>query len=369
MRKKVFINYDMPTSFGENAKLKDKEESSLSCMLRERYEVVISDTPDYVFADAYPSSMQREYDDDNVIYVQIIGEAVAPNFTLFDYAVGFDALAFGDRYIQAAHLLYSLDRLKEKAAESDTQSAKRGFCSFIVSNADAQDRIRFYHALSAYKSVASGGRYLNTIGRPVADKLMFLKQYKFNIAFENCLYPGYTTEKIYDAFTAGSIPIYWGNPDISDYGVNPEAFINCHDYDSFDQVVAKVREIDENPELYMRMHSAAPVHATIEQQHIEKLKHFLFSIFDQPKEQARRRSNGVAYKYYLWHSQTKAMAQALHAARDDAWYKFGRYSKKRKAFVIIKTVAHKLRLSWLLKPFAAAGRKTYNWLTAWKKRK
>ncbi len=48
---------------------------------------------------------------------------------------------------------------------------------------------------------------------------------------------------------AGNVPIYWGCPQIAEY-VNPKRFINCHDFDSFDEVMEKVKEIDNDPALY-----------------------------------------------------------------------------------------------------------------------
>lgn len=69
-----------------------------------------------------------------------------------------------------------------------------------------------FEALKKYKKVNSGGRYLNNIGRAVVDKIQFESRHKFSICFENSSYPGYTTEKIIEAFAAKTIPIYWGNP-------------------------------------------------------------------------------------------------------------------------------------------------------------
>lgn len=53
--------------------------------------------------------------------------------------------------------------------------------------------------------------------RPIEDKIALLNEYKFSICFENCVFPGYITEKIFDCFFAGCIPIYYGAPDITDY--------------------------------------------------------------------------------------------------------------------------------------------------------
>ena len=60
---------------------------------------------------------------------------------------------------------------------------KRKFCSFVVSNADAKPiRQHFFEKLSDYKKVDSGGRFMNNVGGPVADKIDFHRQHKFVIA-------------------------------------------------------------------------------------------------------------------------------------------------------------------------------------------
>jgi alpha(1,3/1,4) fucosyltransferase len=57
------------------------------------------------------------------------------------------------------------------------------------------------------------------------DKTKILGQYKFAICFENCEVPGWISEKIYDCFAAGCIPVYLGAPDIYSY-VPAECFID-----------------------------------------------------------------------------------------------------------------------------------------------
>ena len=64
------------------------------------------------------------------------------------------------------------------------------------------------------------------------DKLIeTYKKYRFVIAMENCVQPGYVTEKILNAFAAGSIPIYHGATEISEL-FNPKAFINLSNFNS-----------------------------------------------------------------------------------------------------------------------------------------
>ena len=48
---------------------------------------------------------------------------------------------------------------------------------------------------------------------------------------------------------ANSIPIYWGNPEISKE-FNTKSFINFHDYNTIDDVINKIIELDNNDKLY-----------------------------------------------------------------------------------------------------------------------
>lgn len=46
------------------------------------------------------------------------------------------------------------------------------------------------------------------------DKVQVIKNYKFCVCYENSTIPGYITEKIFDVFRSGTVPIYWGPQDI-----------------------------------------------------------------------------------------------------------------------------------------------------------
>lgn len=53
---------------------------------------------------------------------------------------------------------------------------------------------------------------------PIEKKVDCLKYYKFCFAYENVKdIPGYITEKIFDCFQAGTVPIYWGASNILDH--------------------------------------------------------------------------------------------------------------------------------------------------------
>src|SRR5262249_24492210 len=50
----------------------------------------------------------------------------------------------------------------------------------------------------------------------IPSKSQTLGQYTFALCFENMILKGWITEKIFDCFFAGTIPIYWGAPEIGE---------------------------------------------------------------------------------------------------------------------------------------------------------
>lgn len=76
------------------------------------------------------------------------------------------------------------------------------------------------------------------------DKFKTLKDYKFTLCFENSVFPGYVTEKIFDAIFAGSVPIYYGAPDIKKY-IPADAFIDFRDFKDYDALYSYISSMDE----------------------------------------------------------------------------------------------------------------------------
>ena len=113
--------------------------------------------------------------------------------------------------------------------------------------------------MNSYKPVASGGPLFNNIGYilpggedAVYEKQQFLNNYKFNLCFENASYPGYATEKLYEALCARTIPIYWGSPTIT-MDFNHKAFLNWHDYKNDKEFLEAIKRVDTDNSLYMDM--------------------------------------------------------------------------------------------------------------------
>jgi hypothetical protein len=78
----------------------------------------------------------------------------------------------------------------------------------------------------------------------IPSKLEVLEQYKFNICFENTKQPGYITEKIFDCFATGTIPIYYGATNIDEYIPNT-CYIDYRQFTSVGDMVSYIEAISE----------------------------------------------------------------------------------------------------------------------------
>jgi len=79
-------------------------------------------------------------------------------------------------------------------------------------------RHRIAHALGDGVDIFGGvlGPRIGDDGSPWPDKSAALVSYMFHIAVENDRYETYYSEKLTDCFATGTLPIYWGAPDIGD---------------------------------------------------------------------------------------------------------------------------------------------------------
>lgn len=295
--KKIKINF---ADFWDDL---DVNHNYFTNLLKQHYEVEISSKPDYLFCSVFGSN-HLKYDCVKIFYT---GENLCPDFNLVDYALGFHQITFDDRYLRfPLYIMYeeACEKAQKKHLFSDDYYlSKKGFCNYVISNSISDSaRDQMIQVLSSYKELASGGKYRNNVGGPVPDKIAFEKNYRFTMCFENTSAIGYTTEKIMEAFAGDTIPIYWGNPEIAKE-FNPHAFINCHDFSSFEEVLKEVKRIDSDDRLFLEM-IKAPIftEASYTSNYLKEdyLLNFLKHIFDQPTADAIRRNQiylGARYEH------------------------------------------------------------------------
>jgi hypothetical protein len=106
-------------------------------------------------------------------------------------------------------------------------------CSFISGRADRSGRGDYLKALARHMEVHQFGKRGN---RTIPDdqgkstKLQTLARYRFTFAFENAIAPDYVTEKFYDPLLAGSVPVYLGAPNISEFAPVDGCYINAAEF-------------------------------------------------------------------------------------------------------------------------------------------
>ena len=230
-------------------------------ILSSRYDIEINNNdPDFLlFGDDNFGNNNQQYSKDNCVKLFYTGENRRPENFDCDYAISFDHNFEPWHYRLPLYVIYmwALEHIHNTKYDynyifSTEVKEKTNFCSFVVSNDKCTERNKFFQKLHAIKHVDSAGKLYNNINASLegeAAKIEFLSSRKFNICFEPYSHPGYVTEKILHAFYAGTVPIYWGSETISS-DFNPKAFINVHDFDSFDDAIDHIMSVDSNDKLY-----------------------------------------------------------------------------------------------------------------------
>ena len=291
----------------------DKTANLLTDILKERYEIEFSDQPDYLIVSVFGQPFS--YTSHDCVRILYTGEPLSPDFSVFDYAIGFDNINFPDaygesRYYRYPFCFYHFDRVKQCSGGMTYYQAKEVldkktyFCNFIYGHPSAKgEREAIFAALQKYKRVEAAGSFLNNMpgGKvvPFTDaKVEFQRKCKFTIACESISYPGFVTEKIIDPIRAFSVPIYYGNPHI-EKEFNKDAMINLQEFSSLEEGIERIIEVDRNDDLYLHMLMAPKL---ISEDYLEKiyegLKQFLFRIFDQEKDESYRRLRFYAQKHH-----------------------------------------------------------------------
>jgi hypothetical protein len=286
----------------------NKDNNFFTNLLKEKYKVVISNNPDYVFFSVFGEEFKTVSKKSSFIrtispklheiikksifweffknskygkkhyqkkmpfiegsFVKIFytPENIIPDMSKCDWAFGFEYedKMNNPRYFRLPYYVFEDINLLKKLLNKKVEKKLR-FCNFIYSN-ECYSRNRFFKMLNKYKRVDAPGKCMNNM--PSLDaasptesrnkinwqdtKLNFIKKYKFTIAFENSVSEGYTTEKITQPMSVGSIPIYFGNPKIKEE-FNEKAFINVGDFKNFKQVIKRIKEIDSEKKEYVNL--------------------------------------------------------------------------------------------------------------------
>jgi len=251
------------------------------------------DNPDYlIYATFGCENTLNKYN--NTIKIAFFTENQLPDLNFADYAIGLGHINHLDRFFTFPYFVYELTKRNINIKDFEIirnevlNSRKREkFCAAVITN-PIGFRLYFIKELNKYKNIDMGGRFHNNIGGHVKDKIEFLKQYKFSLAMENSEADGYTSEKIIDAYLAGTIPIYYGDYMVDDY-INPKTYILIRSQRDMANKINYIKRIDNDDNLYR---SILKEKVFIDDFFVDNIqnerKNFLLHIFEQKKEYAKR---------------------------------------------------------------------------------
>ena len=114
-------------------------------------------------------------------------------------------------------------------------------------------RTLIYNELSKYGNIKAPGTYrknTQSIGNTHNDKINYISRGTYNICPENSVYEGYFTEKIFQAFEGGTIPLYWAvdlpEPEI----INKNKYCFC-DINNKEILEQSINNVTNSPNQYI----------------------------------------------------------------------------------------------------------------------
>ncbi|KAJ0411368.1 hypothetical protein ATCC90586_004354 [Pythium insidiosum] len=148
----------------------------------------------------------------------------------------------------------------------------RRFCAYLYARCDRPQREYMFDLLNAHEPVDALGACQGAGRAPNAsrrahrfapffndDAVALYAAYRFVLAFENADAPGYVTEKIVNAFLAGSVPVFHGHSRSAAALFNPQSFIDCGAFRRLRDCAAYVLLVHRNASLYASYRGAAPI--------------------------------------------------------------------------------------------------------------
>jgi len=254
----------MSINFGDENPPQLTEIPPIHEVMRERYNIEYVDHDPDILINGF-SGKHAAPTDPKIIKIFYTSEVYLDNdpqkyLDSYDLVTGFDFIN-KPNYIRLPYQYYAIkDKVRhDYDRHMKCNPHKEHFVCFLVSNrADwlkgkfngGEARTRIFHKLSLYKKVLSGGKHLNNVDGPQADTLGFLSQCKFTLSYENTLnYPGYVTEKPFNAWLAGTVPIYNTDP-AGLVDINKKAVIYAGDFKTEDELVDYIIRVDNDDKLY-----------------------------------------------------------------------------------------------------------------------
>ncbi len=115
-------------------------------------------------------------------------------------------------------------------------------------------RTGFIEELFQYVAIDSYGKHLRNKNLPEdkgrETKLQTIARYRFTLSFENSVTRDYVTEKFFDPLIAGSVPVYFGAPNIGEFAPGENCFINVASFSGPRELADFLKALDADPDRY-----------------------------------------------------------------------------------------------------------------------
>jgi len=175
------------------------------------------------------------------------GENLRHNHIPCDYSLSFDLAVVGTRHCRLPYWMEMVDWRHEGVSGNRNprfgqllninrlmqplgrEFLQKPFQAAIFASHLQEPRETLFNAVRRAMPVHGFGPYFDSAIKHHSmsgiTKQEVLKGYAFNLCPENSMYPGYYTEKIPEAFMAGSLPVTWVDSNVS-VDFNPNAMLN-----------------------------------------------------------------------------------------------------------------------------------------------
>jgi len=260
--------------------------------------------------------------------VYLTGENMLPDFDQCDLALSPVEIAGDPRAIRFPYYAQVLPELGSLVRSADHDAGRfldrPRFASFVASNPRGAERNRFFRALHRRRAVVSAGRHFNNTGKRLEDKMSFLRDFRFNLAFENSSSPGYITEKLVEPLLAGAVPIYWGDPEVG-RDFDPGCMINVADFASESAAIEHILEVDSAPQERLKLLSTPPFRANREPACLsdEYVCAPLLALIDGGGRPGARRYRRRALREHAYASPLRQHLSSLGCRLDGLLWKLG----------------------------------------------
>lgn len=187
----------------------------------------------------------------NQIWVAWSKESVV-NYPLLDDPQCMELFDYEMSYRQSADIFtpYLRPHWPRKFVSVLPRQKKRLCAAFVSSGLNSSRRQEFLEELAQYIPIDSYGKFMRNRrilwDRGRATKTKVISRYRFTLAFENSICPDYVTEKLFEPFIAGSIPVYLGAPNAEEFAPGDDAYINVSDFSSIKELAQYMKSVDDS---------------------------------------------------------------------------------------------------------------------------